>query len=119
MYVQIRSIRDYEGQGFYRRASRPNTPADFKDNYMANSKMIETTGDFTAHTNIHAQYWSEIAESYLNINLYDLPESSMAAARKAIEGYRKRYPAGTTDFRILIESVQRTQVDIEYPLTVH
>ncbi len=84
-----------------------------------NSKMIETATVLQGYINIHAQYWSEIAESYLNINLYDLPESSMAAARKAIEGYRKRYPAGTTDFRILIESVQRTQVDIDYPLTVH
>ena len=86
---------------------------------VANSKMIETAGDPTGYTVIHAQYWSEIAESYLNINLYDLPESSMAAARKTIEGYRKRYPAGTTDFRILIESMQRTQLDIDYPLTVH
>ena len=81
--------------------------------------MIETAGDPTGYTVIHAQHWSAMAECYLNINLYDLPESSMAAARKAIEGYRKRYPAGTTDFRILIESVQRTQVDIDYPLTVH
>ena len=84
-----------------------------------NSKMIETATVQPGYTNIHAQYWSNAAERYLNINIYDRPEPSMAAARRAIEGYRKQYPAGTTEFRILIESMQRTQVDIEYPLTVH
>ena len=84
-----------------------------------NSKMIETATVLPGYTNIHAQRWSTTAERYLNINIYDNPESSMAAGRRAIEGYRKQYPAGTTEFRILIESMQRTQVDIEYPLTVH
>jgi len=81
--------------------------------------MNETMTSHTTCTTTHAQYYNMICEDFRNINLYDNPESSLAGARKAIRDYRKAYPAGTTKFRILIESMQRTQVDIDYPLTVH
>jgi hypothetical protein len=77
--------------------------------------MIDTATNTSAYTVIHAQHWGGIAEAFLNINIYDKPEPTMAAARKAIKDYRKRYPAGTTEFRILVESMQRTTINVDYP----
>jgi hypothetical protein len=87
------------------------------ENVFAGAEYSETVVVCPGYTNIHAQYWSGIAEAFLNINIYDKPEPTVAAARKAIRGYRKAYPAGTgtTEFRILIESMQRTTIDVDYP----
>ena len=75
----------------------------------------ETVSETSNCTVIHAQYWSVIAATFVNINIYDLPEPGMAAARRAIKNYRKGYPAGTTEFRIMVESVRRKTIDIDYP----
>ena len=66
------------------------------------------------NSEIHAQYWSVTSNEFFNINIIDIPESTIGAVMRAINEYKKQYPS-TTKFRITLADKTRMVIDVTCP----